>query len=293
MSTRTGLRPAKRAGGVLSSPEISRPSKLFQRTIDCSPNAGRVDARRRVRGRPALHGAVGGVDDGDRARRRAALVGDGEPRQARMEVGVGGAAVRQPRRGQLVEGVGVEEANLVAALDVGAHGEQAAARVEADVDDVPGNAPADGGRLRIAEAIEHQLAEFAAAIADEEEARAVALPHRSEVGGGRASRRRQHLALGAGREIEQPDFRLQRRHVARQRDGRVVPRHHVGRPAAAGQFGEASPCLRPHRVHQPERLRDLVATAAARGSVERHRRGRATGSNDAASLACRCARRAR
>ena len=31
--------PAKRAGGVLSRPEISRPSKLFQRTIDCLPNA--------------------------------------------------------------------------------------------------------------------------------------------------------------------------------------------------------------------------------------------------------------
>jgi hypothetical protein len=232
---------------------------------------GCVDTRRRVRGRPSLHGAVGGVDDRDRARRRAALVGDGEPGQARMEVGIGDAAVRQLRGGQLVEGVRVEEANLVAALDVGAYGEQAAGRVEADVDNIPGDASADGGCLRIAEAIEHQLAEFAAAIADEEQARAVALPRRGEVGRWRSSRCRQDLALGAGREIEQPDLRLQRRHVARQRDGRVVPRHPVGRPAAAGQIGEATPRLRPHRVHQPERLRDLLATAAARGSVERHR----------------------
>jgi hypothetical protein len=119
--------------------------------------------------------------------------------------------------------------------------------------------------------MEHQLAELAAAIAGEEQARAVALPHRGEMAGRRFPCRRKDLALGAGREIEQPDFRRQRRHVARQRDGRVVPRHHVGRPAAAGQLGEATSRLRPHRVHQPERLRDLLATAAARGSIERHR----------------------
>src|SRR6185436_5696675 len=145
---------------------------------------GRVEARRRVRGRPALRGAVRGVDDRDRCRRLAALVADGEPGQARMEVGVGDAAVRKARGGQLVEGVGVEEADLVAALDVGAQREQAAARIEADVLDVPRNAPADGGRPGIAEAIEHQLAELATAIADEEEARAVSLPRGCEVGGG-------------------------------------------------------------------------------------------------------------
>ena len=80
-----------------------------------------------------------------------------------MEVGVGDAAVRQTRRGQLVEGVGVEEAKLASALDVGAQGEEAAAGIEADVLDVPGDATADGGDLRIADAIEHQLAKFAAA----------------------------------------------------------------------------------------------------------------------------------
>ena len=36
MSISTGRLPVKRAGGRAAMPEISRPSKLFQRTICCS-----------------------------------------------------------------------------------------------------------------------------------------------------------------------------------------------------------------------------------------------------------------
>ena len=69
MSTSTGRRPVKRAGGMLSRPEIVRPSKLVQRTICCSAKRGRVDARRRVRRASiAARAPLAGSSDDDLAR---------------------------------------------------------------------------------------------------------------------------------------------------------------------------------------------------------------------------------
>ena len=196
MSTSTGLRPAKRAGGVLSRPEISRPSKLFQRTIDCSPNAGRVDAGRRVRRRPSLHRAV------RRDRRRRPCPAPRCSRRSRRASGRRGwksAMATLPSAGRGVGSSskvsGSKKRSSLRPSTLARTASEAAAGIEAHVLDVPRQcARLTRSTFGIGEAIEHQLAELAAAIADEEEARAVALPDRGEMARRRLARRRQDLA---------------------------------------------------------------------------------------------------
>ncbi len=253
-------------------PVISRPSKLFQRTICCSAKPGSVDSRRCVRPGPGLRAAVGGDQRADLARALAAAEREGEDRQPRMEVRRPDAALGQRRRGQLVEGVGVEEHQVGTAFDLGPDGEQPAVVAEARVFDVALDVAGDRRDPGVGERIEHQLAKLAAAVADEEEARVVSLPCRSQVHGlvGAARRGQDAGALAAG-QVEQPDLGLVGGKEPVEREAAVVPRRAADVPAAARKLGELAPAVGVRRIDQGQRLHDLGAPPAGGGAIQRHR----------------------
>ena len=266
----TGRLPANLAGGVVRKPEISRPSKLGQRTIVCSANdagfapggangvvqrcsAPLPDRSRRPspgcgcrRGSlPAAAGADGTASSPGCRREGAASAAD---RRCRHRRSAAPAGLRRWRRRR------ADDRSASSVILSMSHGMVRATRCcapSARRKNISSrNSPARSPMKKKPEPSRFQTSATWLAGAC--------------VGAG-STRLRDAVA---NRAATPPTPRPK---VAGERDLRIVPGDRAHRPAAAGQLGETSLRLRLERIEQRQRLGDLAAAAARGGAIERQR----------------------
>ena len=234
----------------------------------------RVHARRRLRLGPGrdsgagqvermqLVGALGAVD---RERELPAVA----VKACRVDAALRKSCKRWHRL--LAQRLCVDEAQFLAAVGVDAQRQQAAVVAEIGTRHVPRNVRGDALQGTAGQVMQHQLAELARAVAEHEQARAVAPPADGVVRRAhRLARRRQQLPCLAVGQRHLPDARLAGRAVVDQRELPVVPRHRAAEPAGAGQLSELAPVFGLHRVDEPQRRCRRAARAALGGAVQRH-----------------------
>jgi len=241
-----------------------RPSKLFQRTMLASAKAcvstpGAAPARvQAVAARPAASSV-------------STVLG---PLAPSIATAISPLAGCRPIARTLPPRARVEQAQLLAAVDVDARGQQLAVLGHRELVDVPGDVRRQRLQRLAPQLVAVDLAEFAAAIAEHPQRAVAALEAGGEVDAlVLAARRGQQLRAAAAGEVEQPHLRFVGREVARQHRLAVVRGDAAHVPAGAGQLGDAALARRLGGVDQSEGLARLLACAALRAAVQRHRAG--------------------